>query len=272
MKQFTYSRKLAEINHFKVLYSSVIVLFILLFSCTKDDSDKKNCQPFIISDSYQYPIKPGTTEWAALGSLSARIQASIIPQQTLETISTSGLIESLLNYPFIQDYMVSNAMQTGFEFTKSQNPGFSELYGRSDIYNEFYDRYKLMSVSCQNIYPPFRGNDGVTQISFEVFELFIFQDDFLDELTEEQRSEIFKLVYEKLQLKTNNDYADNFKLVSTAILGTIMYKNAYQPFVEECLSNQNLMYFIINIPKNQPSAYLIPETTLGHAENYYNSL
>ena len=71
-----------------------LLLLVLLFSCSKDES--VNCIPLTFPDAYEYPIKPGTEEWIKLVSRDERAQACMIPLDILETISTGGLFESLL--------------------------------------------------------------------------------------------------------------------------------------------------------------------------------
>jgi len=93
------------------------------------------------------------------------------------------------------------------------------------------DRYKLMSLDCEkNIYPPFNGFSALTEFSFQVYELFFFQDEFLNHLTNAQRSQIFKLIYDKYQEKKEHEFTSN--RVSIAIMIKIMSLNNYQPFVD----------------------------------------
>ena len=55
------------------------------------------------SDAYDYPVKPGTDAWKALGSHEDMLNACQIPETTLNRMSTAGLVETVLNYPLFGD-------------------------------------------------------------------------------------------------------------------------------------------------------------------------
>lgn len=217
------------------------ITLVGLLSCNKDELviQQGECMPFSISDTYEYPIVPGTDEWKDLKSLTEKVQACQIPSNKLKSISTEGLLETLLTYPLILDYGAFNMQQDGFERIKSENNGFSELYGRTDFINVITERYKLMSLNCdQNYYPPFIGGiETPIQISFQTIEFFILQDELLNEINSNQRIKILETVLEKLQAKKDYGISQNENLVSYAILGKIMIKENYSPFVD--INNEN---------------------------------
>jgi len=133
----------AHLQAIKIMRKTIGLLLVVLLSCSKDDSI--NCVPTTYSDAYEYPIKPGTEEWIELGSHEARVQACMIPPETLEIISTGGLFESLLCYPFILDYGAWEKFQVGFEKLKSENRIKQEKL--------FYDKMiKMKYEEAKNIY------------------------------------------------------------------------------------------------------------------------
>ncbi len=211
------------------------VVIIGLFSCDKDELEiqQGNCIPFYISDTYKYPVVPGTEEWKKLQSQTEKVQVCQIPNKKLKSISTEGLLETLLNYPLILDYGAFNQKQDGFESIKSENNGFNELYGRTDFFDVIIERYELMSLNCgKNLYPPFIGEIQVPiQIAFTTIEFFMFQDELLNEINSNQRFQIFESILDKLQEKKESGISQNENLVSFAILGKIMLLENYSPFV-----------------------------------------
>ena len=211
------------------------IALVGLLSCNKDELviEQGECMPFSISDTYVYPIVPGTDEWADLKSLTEKVQACQIPSSQLKAISTEGLLETLLTYPLILDYGAFNLQQDGFERIKSENNRFDELYGRTDFFNVITERYKLMSLNCdKNYYPPFIGEiETPIQISFETIEFFMLQDELLNKTNSNQRIQLLEMVLEKLQAKREYGISENENLVSYAILGKIMIKENYSPFV-----------------------------------------
>jgi hypothetical protein len=239
------------------------LLFILL-SCTKEDS--LTCVPSTFSDSYICPIKPGTDEWIKLGSRDERAQACMIPAEKLETISTGGLFESLLSFPFIIDYRAWDKYQAGFEKLKSENSGFEELYSREDLYQVIIDWYGPLSTKCEEwIYHPDNAPVG---IELEIIEMFIFQNDFLDSLDHQEEVEIFKLVYNKLLQRS----IEGGKWIAAAILGKIMFRNGYTPFVNECNNNDFLRFFIDFIPSARPVDLSPTEIIEKYARDFYKTI
>ena len=240
------------------------LLLLIFFGCSKEDSI--NCDPTKFPDAYDYPIKPGTEEWIALESRDARAQACIISQEILETISTGGLFESLLSYPFILDYGAWEEFQKGFEKLKSENTGFAELFSREDLYKIISSWYGPMSTECQDlIYRPINAPVG---IELEIIEMFIFQDEFLNSLSHDSEEAIFKLVFSKVSHRS----VEGEKLVATAILGKIMFRNEYIPFINECNNKDFLRFFIEFIPYYRPADYSPTETIEQYAKEYYKSL
>jgi len=221
-------------KYFQILIYTITLVGLL--SCNKDELviQQGECMPFSISDTYEYPIVPGTDEWKDLKSLTEMVQACQIPNKKLKSISTEGLLETLLTYPLILDYGAFNLQQDGFERIKSENNGFEELYGRTDFFNVIIERYILMSLNCdKNYYPPFIGRvETPIQISFQTIEFFMLQDELLNKTNSNQRIQLLEIVLEKLQAKKENGILQNENLVSYAILGKIMIKENYSPFVE----------------------------------------
>ena len=217
------------------------IVLVGLLSCDKDELiiQQGECMPFSISDTYKYPIVPGTKEWADLKSLTERVQACQIPNSKLKSISTEGLLETLLTYPLILDYGAFNLQQDGFERIKSENNGFDELYKRTDFFHVVTERYKFMSLNCdKNYYPPFIGGvETPIQISFQTIEFFMLQYELLNNTNSNQRIQLLEIVLEKLQAKKEYGISQNKNLVSYAILGKIMIKENYSPFIK--INNEN---------------------------------
>lgn len=249
-----------------------ILFLLLIISCSKDDVEIRqgNCMPFYISDTYTYPILPGTNEWKELRSLAEKVEVSQIPTKRLKSISTQGLLETLLNYPLVLDYIFFDNMQIGFDRIKNENKGFAELYSRKDIFKVVTERYRYMSLDCgKRLYPPYiTGEPAPNEVAFQTYEFFIFQDEFLEGLNENQQSEVFDLVYEKLQKKSENNFSEYSKLVSCAILGKIMYRNNYLPFIEICTEKEFMKFFIDKIPMYRPDNILPVEIIEEYAKKF----
>lgn len=253
-----------------VIKTFSIIISLIILSCSKEDPE---CISFSFQDTYTYPVKPGTQEWIDLLSRDDRVQACLIPQEILMSMSTEGLLETFLNYPFILDYGGFEKMQNGFNMLKSENYGFGELYNRENIYQVIYDRYSSMSLNCKDIYPPvFLGRAAPTSLAFSTFEMFVAQDEFLNKLTEEERINIFILIFDKHKIKIKNQFLESEKQVSAAILGRIMYKSGFKPFTDECNTNEFIKFFIDYIPTFRPVDVTPMGTIENYAEDFYISI
>lgn len=243
----------------------VIILLMIFPSCFKEDATECISHPF--PDTFDYPIKPGTQEWFNLGSRDERVLACMIPLETLETISTGGLFESLLSYPYILDYRAWDELQVGFEKLKNENKGFTELYNREDLFQIIYEWYKSLSLDCKEwIYHP---DHTPIQIELGIIEMIIFQDEFLARLSQKQVIDIFNLIFIKLQSKVDHGYPDGDKWISAAILGKIMYSKEFKQFIDECNNNEFIHFFIEMIPYYRPVKIDPVEIVTKYAKEFY---
>ncbi len=67
------------------------------------------------TDQYDFPIKQGSKEWEQIGSIEKRITMLQIPETLLFRISTEGLLETCLAFPYLTDILFYDNYQIGFE-------------------------------------------------------------------------------------------------------------------------------------------------------------
>ena len=151
-------------RHF--LFLSMVSIF-MLGACSSDDG-LENEQPFgeysgnweteaeeykkafdRPADTYTYPIEIGSDEYIELNKqgMQAVFQAFEIPTATLKGMSTAGIIQSFIEYPFLMDFDVAHpSMQYSVERFKSMNLG-QELITRKDA-GEWLLRYWMTYPSA----------------------------------------------------------------------------------------------------------------------------
>jgi hypothetical protein len=250
-----------------------LMMLIVFFACSEEniDIERGECTPFSFSDTYTYPIRPGTEQWKQLNSLAKKVEACQIPDGKLRSISTGGLLETCLNYPLLLDYGAFDQMQNGFNRVKNENNGFIELYKRADNFKVLTGRYQQMSLNCDiGTYPPFpfEGFAAPMEIAFEAYEFFLFQDELLNDIDVDKKDIIFGLVYDKYLLKVGYGFFPRDKLVSVAILGKIMYQNNFTPFVDYCEQEEFIKFFIDKIPVYRPENIRPTDIIIEFAEQY----
>ncbi|MCR4598478.1 MAG: hypothetical protein K5678_05530 [Acetatifactor sp.] len=113
-----------------IILSCVLVLTCMLYGpVVHANRDQSN----MITKPYDYPIKPGTQEWIALPSVIERREACEIPQEILERMTTSALVESVITYPFFIDTIGAfNSFEEGLNWVATYFSGIDELLSRSD--------------------------------------------------------------------------------------------------------------------------------------------
>ncbi len=106
----------------------------------------KPVSPYTIDTPYEYPYVPGTQEWIDLGSTRARREASQVPEDSLEHMTTEALLLTVLDYPFIADMCLFDHIQMGYEAVREHCNSLREFESRPD-YLDVLSRYCEMSSS-----------------------------------------------------------------------------------------------------------------------------
>ena len=126
-----------------------------------------------IDKPYDFPVKPGSEQWAKLNSSKQMDEVCVIPDQELSTLSTKALLITCLNYPRIIDFFLANNLQSGFDLCSTRFNGLTELLKRSDISQVLLKSYLDINIQ-KKIMKGYDGNLSHMQIGF--FELLIAQE------------------------------------------------------------------------------------------------
>jgi hypothetical protein len=100
------------------------------------------------SDAYDFPIKPGTDAWRAFNSHQEMLNACQIPESILQNMSTSGLVETVMNYPLLSDMLAFDNIQEGFNSVASSFNGLSTLLQRNDAGTVLLTKYRVMDPAA----------------------------------------------------------------------------------------------------------------------------
>jgi hypothetical protein len=107
------------------IQSFVVIILVLLLS---SGCNKKNPCKDLQNGIFLSPELPANQTMT-----SAQIDNYLdIPKDIAECISTEGLIESILNYPFVSLISAGSTSQSGYVLLKSKYSGLSELEKRGD--------------------------------------------------------------------------------------------------------------------------------------------
>jgi hypothetical protein len=149
---------------------------------------------------WDYPIKPGTEEWAALSSGQERLAACQIPQEILETLNSKDLARICIEYPRFLDYISFNDERAGIRVVINNFNGLTELSNRNDGAKELLELYKNYPIL--NHVPEDRtSRDFYSLFRLPFLELILADELFLGKLNNEDMIELEKLVVDKYERK-----------------------------------------------------------------------
>ncbi|MCL2247309.1 MAG: hypothetical protein FWC10_09420 [Lentimicrobiaceae bacterium] len=149
--------------------------------------------------TWNFPAKPGTDEWVALGTREERLRVSQIPDEILRTISTEELVRLCLNFPFRVDFFLHNNRQQGVNKIASEFNGLQELFSRKD--NIQYLLVLLENKELETALGDETLNHGRFALEFSLVEIMLAQESVLTNATPEQRANIASIALRNLNVK-----------------------------------------------------------------------
>ena len=218
-------------------FIAMLIAVLLLPGCSQQSS--------IADDAYNYPIKPGTEEWKALGGHDRMLESCQIPENILKNMSTKGLVETVLNYPLLFDMMAYNSIQFGYDQVVSKFNGLQELFNRKDAGIELFARYRTMD--------PTAIDDDWTLVEkghytfgFQHIEVILAQEPILKNLTSVQRRDLLEECFIKYQGKQQLiDIYGKFGHESVIrLMGKILQQEHYASFTTKVSEDTTLQAFL----------------------------
>jgi hypothetical protein len=179
--------------------ASIILLAVLLYPAT-GFAGQPQPPGDGATDAYDFPVKPGTPEWAAFQTHDEMLAACQVPEPILREMSTAGLIETCLNYPLYGDMLCYNSPQQGFDAVASRFNGLQELLRREDVGTRLLERYRKMD-------PEAIGESwtslqrGDYDRGFTYIEMLLAQDQVLSSLTQAERRDLLEVCLQKVRSK-----------------------------------------------------------------------
>jgi len=144
------------------------------------------------TDVYEFPITADKTpdEWKELEDYSEKLAVLQIPEDVLANISTKGLFETCLNYPFIINILMFNSYQDAFDSLLRFN-GLQELMKRHDAGSIILSYYKSIDFNNLEKYSNIPG-------CFKIYiEMMLAQDSILSGMEPSERKELLDLAVKK---------------------------------------------------------------------------
>jgi hypothetical protein len=203
-------------------------------------------------------------EWANFSTVEEMIAACQVSENILQTMSTQAVIQTLWEYPFLNNVLHRYQYQFDFESTFSNNNAYNELLTRQDAGTNILKRLLLLnpvhSLTAQEL--------------SRSFEILMSQTVFLFQLNDDEKKQV-------IEITLNNDILRDTKVVSSnsyritvhLLIGKTMIAANYIPFIKCINENEALRQFfeLPNYSYMEIEGDNIPQIIIIHAENYLNN-
>ncbi len=223
--------------------------FIILSSCKKDeikDTILPECECFIetATDTYTYPIRPGSEEWESFTSSEQMVEVTQVPNTILENMSTIGVYETCVENPLGLDLHLVDSPQRFYDYLVSTFNSWQELISRKDLSSTLIDRYSMMCPDCEgNNYSSWSGKGGDVQYSLVSIELILTQDVVLNNISKSQCDNLGKLIMNNYEYNNSINQSNFFKLFPVWIASRVMLKYDYPDYVKLEAENEQISIF-----------------------------
>ncbi len=178
-----------------ILVYRIVGLGILTRSEFADDE-------IAIKDIYDFPQL--STKWEPHETIQSRLNALQIPEDLLITISTAGLLETCLNFPYLIDIFFQNDYQQGFEALCSKFNGFREILKRPDLSKIVLTKYRRMGKEVAEVTLLKDTEKGKFSFRHFVLEMIMAQDVTIKSMDKEQEKHLFSMSIEQTKIERNN--------------------------------------------------------------------
>lgn len=136
---------------------------------------------YLIDTPYEYPVKPGSNEWAAFTTGQQMVDACQIPSDILSKLTTKALAETCMNYPLYFQYTAPNDERDGIAYMIDSFNGLQELSNREDGVIELMNIYEKMPLEPAVLSGSLHGNKTILHVGY--VELLLSDEHFFEHLS-----------------------------------------------------------------------------------------
>ena len=237
-----------------VIYLLFSCMFFAVCNCCSKDSsqeewDFREFREFKEfprpTDTYDYPILPGSDEWAQFMTGREMKEACQIPTEIVSKMSTQALIQSLWEHPFSPDpFFLRGEFVSDLELCFFNNNAFVELTKRQDAGEALFERLSVCYPVTDYLPDSLITTEYIHKlIEAHFMELLMLQTVFLSQLNDNTKVNLVKIALLNDSLKQNG--AGRYRPVSWVLIGRTMVSAGYGPFIIKAVkSNEQMQYFL----------------------------
>ncbi len=202
-------------------------------------NDEVEMREYSIKEPYEFPVKPGTPQWASFTSWLEMYESSQISEDILTDITTEALAETCLSYPLAFDFLYANDELLRISQTIADFNGLNELSKREGGAKCLVDEYEKLDKFAINRPPHYIIKESYSILAYA--ELLLSNDVFFTKLNEEDLRHLYEVTSTKLEYKLNNiDYFSYVDLKKSLLLNSkirLKVDKNISPKEKECLIN-----------------------------------
>lgn len=101
---------------------------------------------YTVDAAFDYPILPGSEEWASFDSLEEKIEACAVDEALLNSMTTPALLETVVTYPLLANIYAFDSIESGIASVSQYFKGIEILLAREDASN--YIQSALQTAAC----------------------------------------------------------------------------------------------------------------------------
>lgn len=118
-----------------------ILLVVLIYCCNSIITIGQSNEA-----KWSYPVKPGMPEWASLKTDIDKFNACQIPEDIIDTISTTDLLELCIEFPLFHRIILHDNMLHGMDALTEKFNGFAELSERNNLDKILIEKYRSLQI------------------------------------------------------------------------------------------------------------------------------
>ncbi len=171
------------------------------------------------TEPYEFPVKPGTEEWAKLSTSKQMDEVCVIPEKILKSLTTEALLNTCVNYPRIIDFFLYDNLQLGFDICSKRFNGLSELLNRPDLAKVLLEKYKNIDVTNKRL-KEYSENLSYLQLGF--LELLISQDIIISKFNYEEKENLVKMTTLNINIRRGMNESLYRQMTTALILSRVL--------------------------------------------------
>lgn len=175
-------------------------------------------------------------DWYSISDHELRIEATQIPINLLNQMTTDQLVNAVLHYPLMMDLLHFDSYRDGFEVVKNNFNGLQELLMREDGAQKLYERYQQTPIATYSAKNTEMGHMNEIIMHPWYLEIVLAQLEALEQFSDTELNDIAAEAEEKLELKNSSDLYGTSKVAfyeavaeNSGVSTYDYYTNIYTP-------------------------------------------